>query len=149
MGKTESKRFTYVNFDIKQDDEGITIDQNPYAAGLKMFDIKPERAKQINDDLEPKEKKMLKDVADRIGWLGRGTRPDILFSQVELSTKFVTGKVLDLNQAAKIIRKVKDNECSITIKNIGDMEDWYVEVSTDASLYNLNNEVSSTASMVI
>ena len=149
MGKTESKRFTYVNFDIKQDDEGITINQNPYAAGLKMFDIKPERAKQINDDLEPKEKKMLKDVAGRIGWLGRGTRPDILFSRVELSTKFVTGKVLDLNQAAKIIRKVKDNKCSITIKNIGDMEDWYVEVSTDVSLYNLNNGVSSTASMVI
>ena len=54
-------------------------------------------------------------MAGKIGWLGMGTRSVILFSLVEVSTRFVTGKVLDLNQAAKIIRKVKD---------IGDMKDW-------------------------
>ena len=67
----------------------------------------------------------------KIGWLGRGTRPDLLFSQVELSTKFGKGKVSDLNQAAKLIRKVKEGESFIIIKNISNLEDWYVEVSTD------------------
>ena len=149
MGKTESKMFTYVGFDLKQDEKGITIDQSSYASGYQTFDINPERAKQTNDDLEPEEKSKLKEVAGMIGWLGRGTRPDLLFNQVELSTKFVTGKVSDLNQAAKIIRKVKNSECSITIKNLGDVKDWYVEESTDASLCNLNNGVSSTAAKVI
>ena len=41
----------------------------------------------------------------------------------------------DLNQAAKIIRKVKDSKCSITIKDVDDVKDWYIEVSTDASLW--------------
>ena len=81
-------------------------------------------AKQTNDDLDPEEKSRLKEVAGKLGWLGRGTRPDLLFSQVEISTKFVTGIVSDLNYAAKMIRKVKDSECSIIIKNFGDEKDW-------------------------
>ena len=92
MGKTESKQFRYVGFDLKQDETRITIDQSSYAADLELFDVSPERAKQTNDDLDPEEKTTLKEVAGRIGWLGRGTRPDLLFSQVELSTKFVTGE---------------------------------------------------------
>ena len=39
-----------------------------------------------------------------------------------------------MNQAAKIIRKVKDSKCSITIKDVDNVKDWYIEVSTDASL---------------
>lgn len=54
MGKRESKMCTYIGFDIKQDERGITIDQHSYVASLEMFDLKPERAKQRNDVLEPK-----------------------------------------------------------------------------------------------
>ena len=61
----------------------------------------------------------------------------------------MTGKVSDHNRADKIIKKVKDRECSIIIKNIGDVKDWYVEVSTDVSFCNLNNGVSSTAAKVV
>ena len=44
---------------------------------------------------------------------------------------------------------MKDSKFSMIIKDIGDEKDWYVEVSTDASLCNLNNGVSSTAAKVI
>ena len=74
MGKTESKSFTYVGYDINQDESGISISQNSYAAGLKTFDVKPERAKQTDDDLEPEEKSKLKEIAGKLAWLGRGTR---------------------------------------------------------------------------
>ena len=33
----------------------------------------------------------------------------------------------------------------MTVKNIGDEKNGYVEVSNDASLFNLNNGVGSTA----
>ena len=149
MGKTERRQFQYVGFDIKQDETGIRIDQSTYAADLDIVDVNPERAKQTSDDLQPEEKSTLREVAGRIGWLGRGTRPELLFSQVELSTKFVNGKVSDLNQAAKLIRKVKGSESFVVIKNIGEVEDWCVEVSTDASLCNLNNGVGSTGAKVV
>ena len=61
----------------------------------------------------------------------------------------MTGKVSDHNRADKIIKKVKDRECSIIIKNIGDVKDWYVEVNKDVSFCNLNNGVSSTAAKVV
>ena len=52
---------------------GITIDHNFSAGSMKMFDIQPVRAKQLNDDSKPVEKDKLKEVAGKIGWLGRGT----------------------------------------------------------------------------
>ena len=41
MWKTESRSFTYAGYNINQDERGISISQNPYAAGLKTFDVKP------------------------------------------------------------------------------------------------------------
>ena len=149
MGKTEARKFRYVGFDLEQTSEGIKVDQSPFAADLEVINIKPERAKQTGEDLLQEEKSLIRKVAGKIGWLGRGTRPDLLFSQIEMSTKFVNGKVSDLNQAVKVIRKVKDSESFIMIKNIGPVKDWCVEVNTDASLCNLNDGVSSTAAKVV
>ena len=149
MGKTESGSFKYVGFEIKQKDEGIEIDQSEYAANLEIFDIEPGRAKNSNEPLTEAEKSQLRAAAGKIGWLGRGTRPDLLFSQVELSTKFVNGKVADLVQASKVIRKAKDSECKIWISDIGNVEDWELELSTDASLGNLCEGVGSTGAKVV
>ena len=84
-----------------------------------------------------------------MGWLGRGSRPDLTFAQIEMSTKFVKGKVKDLNQAAKAVRKVKDSENFFFVKNLGPVDGWTVEVDTDASLGNLNEGVDSTGAFVV
>ena len=44
----------------------------------------------------------------------------MLFSQVEMSTKFVNGKVSDLNQASKVIRKVKGSESFVIYRQLPD-----------------------------
>ena len=74
------------------------MSQNDYAKEVTSFDIKPDRAKQVDDDLTIEEKWLLRKVAGKLGWLGRGSRPDLTFAQVEMSTRFVNGKVKDLNQ---------------------------------------------------
>ena len=149
MGKTESKKFRYVGFNLDQQEEGIKVDQSDFAAGLEVFDIKPERAKQVDEDLTLDEKSQLRKVAGKVGWLGRGSRPDLVFAQVEMSTKFINGKVKDLNQAAKVLRKVKNSASFFMVRDLGPVEDWTVEVSTDASLGNLNEGVNSTGAMVV
>ena len=150
MGKTESKKFRYVGFDIEQKGKVIRIDQSAFAADLKVYDLQPERARQTDEDLTAEEKSTLRAISGKIGWLGRGTRPDLLFSQVEMSTKFVNGKVADLSRATKVIRKAKDSRSFVTINDIGEDEnEWCVEVSTDAALCNLNEGVNSTAAKVI
>ena len=149
MGKTEAVKFKYVGYKIEQCEEGIKVDQNEFAAEVEVLDLKPERARNVEDELEIEEKSLLRKIAGKIGWLARGTRPDLIFSQIEMSTKFINGRVKDLNQAAKITRKVKDSESSLFISNLGPIEDWIIEVSTDASLGNLNDGVNSTEAHLI
>ena len=88
-------------------------------------------------------------MAGQIGWLARGTRPDLTFAQVEMSTKFLNGKVKDLNKAIKAVRKIPNNKSSYKIRNLGSCDEWQVEVSTDASLGNLNEGVDSTAGYIV
>ena len=134
MGKTEVKQFKYVGFEFDQKEEGITVSQNDYAKEVTSCDIKPDHAKQVDDDLTVEEKSLLRKVAGKLGWLGRGSRPDLSFAQVEMSTRFVNDKVKDLNQAAKAARKVKDSDSFFLVKNLGPVEGWTIEVDTDASL---------------
>ena len=91
----------------------------------------------------------MRKIAGQIGWLARETRPDLAFAQVEMSTKFVKGKVRDLIQASKVTRRVKQSQSHILIKKLGPVKFWYVELSTDASLSNLNESVHSTGAYVI
>ena len=88
-------------------------------------------------------------AAGRLGWLGRGTRPDLLFNQIEISTKFVTGVVGDLMLASKALRKIKSQSSFLLIRDLGKVTDWSIEISTDASFKNLNDGLHSTAAGVI
>ena len=122
MGKTEVKQFKYVGFEFDQKEEGITVSQKE----VTSCDIKPDHAKQVDDDLTVEEKSLLRKVAGKLGWLGRGSRPDLSFAQVEMSTRFVNGKVKDLNQAAKAAHKVKDSDSFFLVKSLGPVEGWTI-----------------------
>ena len=149
MGKTEEKKFKYVGMDIEQTEKGINVSQQDYADKIPVYSLRPERAKESEDDLTEEEKTQLRQMAGQIGWLARGTRPDLTFAQVEMSTKFLNGKVKDLNKAIKAVRKIPNNKSSYKIRNLGSCDEWQVEVSTDASLGNLNEGVDSTAGYIV
>ena len=52
------------------------MSQNEYAKDVLHFDVIPERAKQVDDELNDEERSQLRKVAGKVGWLGRGSRPD-------------------------------------------------------------------------
>ena len=149
MGKMETREFTYVGMDLKQTNDGIIVSQQEYADNIPKFNVKPERAKETESDLSEEEKTQLQRMAGKIGWLARGTRPDLAFSQVEMSTNFLNGKVKDLNKAVKAMRKISNIKSQLVIKNLGPIENWSVEVNTDAALGNLNGGVDSTAGFIV
>ena len=73
---------------MEQNQEGIKVSQNGFAKDkIEVFDVKPDRAKVPDDDLTPEEISMIRKVAGKIGWLAKGTRPDLIFPQVEMCTK--------------------------------------------------------------
>ena len=150
MGTTEERKFTYTGFNLEEVKGGIRVDQTSFAKEkLEVFDVKPERAKNPGEELTGEEVTVIRQAAGKIGWLARGTRPDLIFSHVEMSTKFGRSKVKDLMQVSKIVRKVKDSDCFYTIRSLGPVQDWFIEVSTDASLSNLNDGVDSTGAHLI
>ena len=123
--------------------------QREYADKMEILEIDPSRLKTQDDELTAGEKTLIRQVAGQIGWLARETRPDLAFAQVEMSTKFGKGKVKDLVYAVKTMTRVKQNDSRLLISALGPVEGWSVEVSTDASLSNLNDGVHSTGAYVI
>ena len=78
----------YTGFQIKQDSEGIMIDQNQYLENLEVEDINPARIRHKNDNLDEDEKTKIRKMAESLNWIVRGTRPDKSFQLIDASTKF-------------------------------------------------------------
>ena len=149
MGKTASKHFKYVGLELEQkEDFSIVASQEDYAKKIEMIYIDPARKKNRGENLTDEEKSKLRKVAGSIGWLGRQTRPDVLFSQVEMSTRFIRGTVDDLVNAQKAVKKVSSQKNFIIFKDLGPVDGWKIEVSTDAAHRNLQ-EAYSTEAVVI
>ena len=84
MGRVEDYNFKYVGYRIKQDavTKEITMDQEEFAEKIEMVIIDPGRDKQKEENLESEEKTQMRGISGKLGWIGRGTRPDLLFHQV-------------------------------------------------------------------
>ena len=106
-GKLEVGQFTYVGFQVTQTVNGIVMDQSEYMTGLDDVALSPKRACQMQEPLMPAEQTVLRELVGRINWAVQGSRPDMAFEMVELSTKSQGGTVADLNRAMKAIRKLK------------------------------------------
>ena len=88
MGKTEEKKCIYVGFNKVQNNEGVLMDRRDFAGEkIEVFDVGPDRSRNQDTELKAKAKSILRKCAGKIGWLARGSRPDLIFSQIEMGTK--------------------------------------------------------------
>ena len=152
MGREECWNFKYCGYRIiqSQDTFEVTISQNDFAEETQIPKVSPARSKQPDSPLSVKEKSTLRGIAGKVGWLARGTRPDLLFSQLETSTKFGNPTVRDLKQAVKKMNKVKMHDSVVAVRSLGDdVGTWSISVASDASWKNLNDGTGSTQAGVI
>ena len=84
-----------------------------------------------------------------LNWLVQGTRPDLFFQLIELSTKFKDGTVGDLIQVKKLLQKAKDSKCEILFPDLGSPSQWRLITFTDASFANLNNGTGSCIGYIV
>ena len=152
MGREECWNFKFCGYRIIQskDTFEVTISQNDFADETQIPKVSPARSKQADSPLTSKEKSTLRGIAGKVGWLARGTRPDLLFSQLETSTKFGNPSIRDLKQAVKKMNKIKMHESVIAVRSLGDdVGNWSISVASDASWKNLNDGTGSTQAGVI
>ena len=148
-GKVAGEQFIYIGFQIHQVKEGITLDQNNYVNSINIEKVKPQRASQKHFDLSMNEHTQLRSLAGKLNWAVQGTRPDMAYDLVEISTKFKNAQVVDLLQVIKSMKHLKDYDCKVFFPNLGPISGWKILLFADASHANLNDGVSSMRAYII
>lgn len=147
-GKIEEEAFRYIGFDITQTSEGIEISQDDYVSKLSIPSIAACRAKVKTSPLQSDEETVFRSAVGALNWVVQGTRPDLAFEVIDLSTRLHKGTISDLVRAAKDIRKVSQCKSSIMFPPLGPVQKWKIVVFTDAAFANLN-KVDSTGAHVV
>ena len=88
-------------------------------------------------------------MVGKINWTVQGTRPDMAFEMINLSTCFRKGTVEDLLRAAKVIRKLKEGDSRVCYPALGHTNHWKLVVFSDAAHANLCDGTGSVGAHVV
>ncbi len=148
IGKSETNSFMYTGFMLKQDENGINLDQDKYVEGVTIPKIEAKRLSQTTEKMNPEELTLIRQMAGSINWTVRATRPDLAFELIEASTKMQGGTIADLKAARKTLVRMKDIS-RVRIANLRDLNQAEIWVFTDASFGNLNEGVDSAQGYIM
>ena len=149
-GKAEERNFNYIGFRITQDKNGIILDQSRYVENIENKATDPKRALDKHDLLTLEEQTAYRQLIGQINWVAQGSRPDLAFELIDLSTKLKQGNISDLSTAIKAINRLKDVNSMILFQTLStDQNDWKVFVFTDASLCNINDGTGRTGGHIV
>ena len=148
-GKLEEGKFRYVGFNVCQKEAGILLDQSSYVDELKIMEPDSQRAVLKTADLTSEEHTHYRSMVGQLNWAVQGTRPDLAFELIELSTKFKKGTVADLIRAVKALKRLQSQPSSVFFPKLVNPESWKIVVYTDAALANLSDGVSSMGGHII
>ena len=149
-GKIEEKNFKYIGFRITQDNDGIVLDQSEYVENIANKTIDPKQALNKQSPLTADEQTEYRQLIGQMNWAVQGTRPDMAFELIDLSTKLKQGNVSDMARAIKVINRLKDIRSINSFPNLSSKtSDWKIVVFTDASLCNINDGTGSTAGYIV
>ena len=142
-GKNLSTEFKYTGYQVTQYSDHIVLDQNDYLDGVSPAVFSAERAMQTSSELTAEEATKYRSIIGSLNWVWQGTRPDLAFELVQLSTKFKSCTVSDLKDVNKLLRKARANKCEVVFGDLGTVECWRIITYVDASFANLCNGTAS------
>lgn len=150
-GKIEEGTFKYIGFEVKQTEHGIVLDHSKYMNSLDHPNIEPKRAYQKEKQLTVVEQKTYRKLIGQLNWAVQGSRPDLAFELIDLSTKLKIANITDLLRAIKNIGKLKDLQPVQFFPQLqgNPKSDWEFFTFTDAALGNINDGKGSTGAHII
>ena len=148
-GRNQECDFKYVGYQVTQSTTGVMLDQNDYIENIKVPPMSAERQTQKNDSLNRQELKQYRSLVGSLNWIVQGSRPDLAFQLIDLSTKFRNGTVDDLIKVRKILQKAKENRADIFYPDLGHVQHWRIVMYADASHANLCEGVSSCVGYIV
>ena len=148
-GKVEEKTFKYIGFGIQQLPSKLILDHSEYIDKIKNVTIDPKRASENNEPFNEREQTLFRQKIGQINWAVQGSRPDMAFDMIAISTKLQQGKVSDVVRATKKICILKDIRSYITFPELDKMKELKMIVFTYASFGNINEGTGSTGAFII
>ena len=95
--------FKYLGLNIKQTKGYISIDQNFYINEVSEVEINSERKLEKHAQLNKKEARQLRGLAEQFNWVSSQTRPDIAYNVCEVSFSTKNAIIVDITKANKNI----------------------------------------------
>lgn len=148
-GRMEISDIRYIGFHITEGIDGIVLDQSEYVQQIEGNIINPARAKQKTDLLNKDEQRNFRGLVGQCNWAVQGTRPDMAFEMVDLSTRFKNATVADLLKANRSVTKLKRSASFILFPDLADPLEWSIVTFSDASLSNMSDGFSSTGGHIV
>ena len=142
IGSEEHKCFRYLGITIKQEQDGIMVNQDSYIKhGIQEVDIAKRYESRKSDEVSVKDKTNYRSVVGQINWIATQTRPDVAYDVCELSSAFGHTCVGDVIKANKVVKKVKDNPVSLWFGKVK-LDECMLICYSDAAFGNLNDNGS-------
>ena len=95
-------------------------------------------------------KTLFRQIIGQLNWAVQGSRPDMAFDMIAMSTKLKQGCVGDLVRAIKKkLCRLKDIRSYITFPALDKMKELKIVLFADASLGNINEGTGSTGAFII
>ena len=148
IGKVDMSCFPYIGFGVYQTSDAIVLDQSKYASSLSL-NLPVRKSDQNDVELSSADYTKFRSVVGQLNWVAQGSRPDMSFDVVSLSTKFNRAKYEDMALAVKAFKKVHMYPCKLVFPKLNDIGRCHIVVYADASLGNLDDGVSSVGGHVV
>ncbi len=149
VGKSERGNFMYTGFQLKQDKDGVSLDQSEYVDNIIIPEIDNTRLRQSKSEMTFEELSMLRKMTGQLNWTVRSTRPDLSFNMIACSTHFKGGTVADLKYAKKTLNMLKQTDAVLRFSKLEKLSESEIWLFTDASYGNLNGGTDSTQGYVL
>jgi hypothetical protein len=149
-GKIAEGKFLYIGFAVNQSNNSIILDHSQYMDKIQGVSLEPDILTNKSRALNATEQTLFRQLVGQLNWAVQGSRPDLAYDMIVLSTKLKSGTVGDLTKAVKLTNRLKDINSIIVFPNLNnDYSKWKMLVFTDASLGNLNDGTGSTGAHIL
>ena len=147
FGSEEELEFRYVGMHIKQNKEGIMVDQDHYLEGLEIpkVDYKEKDEETLSDEDQTK----FRGLVGKLNHVSAHGRPDLCFETKSLSTKLGKATQKDLKDAIKKLHKAHDQTTTMVFPDLGNSSDWVIIGHGDAGIRSLPDKTSSVGGTVV
>ena len=142
FGAHENLPFKYVGLNLKKEGNEVTVNQDHFVQNMEAPDLKELSSLKKDCILRDEYQTKYRSLVSKLNILSVTARPDICFEVKVLTTKYGKATKHDLMVAIKLLQKVKRMSTTITVPDMGEIEDWILVAYSDAATKKIGGAFS-------